>query len=464
MNEARLPLSRALAYAAPGFALAIPLVPVFTFLPTLYARDVGLGLAGTGTVLFVARAVDFLLDPLIGLGSDRIETRFGRRKPWIVVGAIIAGAALFALFAPPAGAGAAYLFLWLALLYLGFTAVQIPYTAWGAELVPDYHERTRITGLREGLTLAGIVTTGALPVAATLMGLSERRGMVAIALLAILCGGPAIALLAWRVPEGRVRENERVGRVDLRAMLANRPFLRLFCAWFVNGLATGVPAVLFPFYLQYGLIAGQMARGVMIFTYFAAGACAIPAWLVASRRFGKHRVWCCAMLMAMAAFVWVPLLQPGADAAFFVVCLVTGAALGADLALPPAMQADVVDLDNLRTGAARAGFYFAIWGMGTKLALGAAAGGAFYALDLVGFDPNGGNGPRALFALAATYALAPVALKSVAVALVWNFPVTPRRHAIIRRRLAEREALSARSRAVPAGNRARMAGDGRASA
>ncbi len=69
MTDARLPLSRALAYAAPGFALAIPLVPVFTFLPTLYARDVGLGLARTGTVLFVARAVDFLLDPLIGLGA-----------------------------------------------------------------------------------------------------------------------------------------------------------------------------------------------------------------------------------------------------------------------------------------------------------------------------------------------------------------------------------------------------------
>ena len=170
MSDARLRWSRALAYAAPGFALAIPLVPVFTFLPTLYARDVGLGLARTGTVLFVARAADFLLDPLIGLGSDRIETRFGRRKPWIVLGAIAAGAALVALFAPPAGAGARYLLLWLALLYFGFTAVQVPYTAWGAELVPDYNERTRIAGMREGLTLAGIVATGALPVLAALVG------------------------------------------------------------------------------------------------------------------------------------------------------------------------------------------------------------------------------------------------------------------------------------------------------
>jgi Na+/melibiose symporter-like transporter len=441
LSGERLPLGRALAYAAPGFALAIPLIPVFTFLPTLYARDMGLGLARTGTILFLARILDFIVDPLIGLGSDRMRTPLGRRKPWISLGAVMAGVALVMLFAPRAGAGGAYLFLWLALLYVGFSAVQVPYTAWGAELVADYHERTRITGMREGLTLAGIVATGALPVVAALAGLSERSGLLAIAWLAILCGGPTIAILLWRVPEGEARERTTRG-AGLRAMLKNRPFVRLFCAWFMNGLATGIPGVLFPLYLQHGLEAGQTARGVMIFAYFAAGAGAIPIWLALSRRIGKHRVWCGAMLMAMAAFVWVPLLHPGDEAAFLAICLVTGAALGADVALPPAMQADVVDLDELRTGTARAGFYFAIWGMGTKLALGAAAGGAFFALSLAGFDPNGANGKGALLALATIYALAPVALKAVAVALVWNYPLTAERHAIIRRRL-ERRALSA---------------------
>jgi Na+/melibiose symporter-like transporter len=446
MSEPRLRLSRALAYAAPGFALAIPLVPVFTFLPTLYARDLGLGLARTGSVLFLARAIDFLLDPLIGLGSDRLRWRLGRRKSLIVVGALAAGSALVALFMPPPGVGAVYLFAWLALLYFGFTSVQVPYTAWGAELVSDYNDRTRITGMREGLTLAGIVTTGALPLIAALAGLPERSGMNAIAWVAILVGGPTIAMLVWRVPE--TVPSERAGHrpIDLRAMAANLPFVRLFCAWFLNGLATGLPAVLFPLYLQQGLGAGQTARGVMIFAYFAAGCGAIPLWLALSRRIGKHRVWCGAMLMAMAAFVWVPLLHPGQESWFFVICLVTGAALGADVALPPAMQADVVDLDRLRTGQARAGFYFAIWGMGTKLALGSAAGGAFLALDAVGFRPTGPNTPNALFALAACYALAPVVLKAGAVALVWNYPLTQKRHAIIRRRL-DRVAATARSSA-----------------
>ncbi|MGH7091743.1 MAG: MFS transporter, partial [Stellaceae bacterium] len=285
-------------------------------------------------------------------------------------------------------------------------------------------------------------TTGGLPVVAALAGMSERAGIAAIAWLAIAVGAPTIAVLLARVPEPEPTAAGRgMARVDLLAILRNRPFLRLFCAWFLNGLATGLPAVLFPLYLQHGLEAGQTARGVMIFAYFAAGCGAIPLWLGLSRRFGKHRVWCGAMLLAMAAFVWVPLLRPGDDAAFLVICLITGAALGADVALPPAMQADVVDLDLLRTGEARAGLYFAIWGMGTKLAFGTAAGAGFFALARAGFHTSGGNGAGALFALAAAYALAPVVLKGCAVALVWNYPLTVRRHAIIRRRL-ERRGLS----------------------
>jgi len=440
MPDERLRWTRALAYAAPGFALAIPLIPVFTFLPTLYARDMALGLGVTGGILFAARVLDFLFDPLIGFFSDRLATPFGRRKPWIFVGAIAAGAALLALFRPAAGVGPLYLFGWLALLYLGFTAVQVPYTAWGAELVRDYHERTRLAGMREGLMLVGIVTTGALPVLASLAGLTQAAAMAGIAWLAIGCGGPTIALALWRVPEVTVQRS--AAGVDLASILANKPFLRLFLAWFVNGLATGLPGVLFPLYLQQGLAASETVQGVMIFAYFAAGCCAIPGWLRLSRRFGKHRVWCGAMLMAMAAFAWVPLIAAGTVAPFLVICLVTGAALGADLVLPPAMQADVVDFDQLRTGTARAGFYFAIWGMGTKLALGCAAGAAFLALDMMGFSAQGGNAPGALFALAALYSLAPVALKGCAVALVWNYPLTPQRHAIIRRRLAQRPVVA----------------------
>lgn len=435
-------------YALPAFAFAIPTIPVYVYLPTLYAQELGLGLAATGLVLLAARGLDVLTDPPVGILSDRLASRWGRRKPWIVAGAVLAAIGLVQLLQPPAGAGAVHLLVWMIALTLGWTMIAVPYTAWAAELSTDYHERARITGAREAMMILGVLVAGALPAAAAGYGWSERDGLGAVAWLAVLAGVPTVAMLAIRVPE---RSPDRAPAQAVSAggpggkgirlhltVLRNKPFLRLLTGWFVNGLANGLPAVLFPLYLQHVLAADAVERGVLIITYFLAGVLAIPLWVRLSRRAGKHRVWCWAMLLACAAFVWVPLLAPGDIAAFFVICVVTGMAFGADLALPPAMQADVVDLDSLRTGEDRAGWYFALWSMSTKLALAAAVGLAFPLLAFLGFRTEGGNAPEALIALALLYALVPSVLKLGAIAVIWRHPITAHRQDVIRRRLAAR--------------------------
>jgi Na+/melibiose symporter-like transporter len=260
--------------------------------------------------------------------------------------------------------------------------------------------------------------------------------------LAIVVGAPAIAWMLWRVPEPPLPEAKLQPSVRWRVWFAdivrNRPFVRLLSAWFVNGLANGLPAVLFPLYLEHALEAGPVARGVLILTYFLSGVAAIPLWLYLSRRWGKHRAWCGAMILACAAFVWVPLLPPGAVIPFFCVCVLTGMALGADLALPPAMQADVVDLDSLRTGRSRAGLFFAVWSMATKLALACAVGFAFPVLELLGFRPGAANGSTVILALAILYAGVPTVLKIIAISIAWRHPITLRRQRAIRRVLDRR--------------------------
>ena len=150
-----------------------------------------------------------------------------------------------------------------------------------------------------------------------------------------------------------------------------------------------------------------------------------------------------AMLLACAVFALVPLIGAGDIAAFAAVCIVTGFVLGFDLALPPSIQADVIDADTAVSGAQRSGFYFAAWSLATKLSLAAGAGVAFPLLALAGFDPQAGadNSPFALFTLAALYAWAPVVLKLVAVALMWSFPLDEAAQ------MAARERIEARSRA-----------------
>jgi Na+/melibiose symporter-like transporter len=428
-----------LLYALPAFALAIPTIPVYIYLPSFYAETMGLGLAVTGAALLVARLSDVVTDPLVGLASDRFSLRGSRRKPWIAAGAVLAGISLVTLLDPPQNVSPLFLGAWAVALYLGWTLIAVPYTAWGAELSRDYDQRSRITGAREAAQILGILVASAIPPAVAFAGGSERDGLAAVAWVAIACGAPAIALLLWRVrDQGPARPAAGAGvpaRVLIREMLRNAPFSRLLSAWFINGLANGLPAVLFPLYLQYALQAGPVAQGALIAAYFVAGVIAMPMWVRLSRRLGKHRTWCLAMIMACLAFIWVPLLPAGAIGAFLVICIITGMAFGADLALPPSMQADIVDLDTLRTGQHRAGVFFAVWSMASKLALAAAVGIAFPALDAFGFRIGMENEPAALLALAVIYSVAPTVLKVFAIVLVWRHPITLRRHQAIRRRL-----------------------------
>lgn len=429
----------------------MPTIPAYVYLPTFYAETVGLGLTTVGAVLLVARTLDVVTDPLVGILSDRWRLRWGRRKPWIVVGSLIAAISMIQLFQPPPDVGAGHLLVWAIALYFGWTLVTVPYTAWGAELSPDYHERARITGAREGAMIFGIVAAGGLPSLTAFLGGSESSGLAAVAWLAIGVGAPAVALLVWRVNEVGERGRHRAGpgpAADAESRLrwrsfkeiaSNRPFVRLLSGWFVNGLANGLPSVLFPLYLQHALGAGPVASGVLIMAYFISGIVAIPGWIALSRRYGKHRVWCWAMILACAAFIWVPALQSGQIELFFAICVVTGMALGADLALPPAMQADVIDFDRLRTGRDRAGLFFALWSMSTKLALALAVGVAFPALAALGFEAGAENDARALLWLAVIYAGAPTVLKLCAIAIIWNHPMSARRHGIIRRRLETRD-------------------------
>jgi Na+/melibiose symporter-like transporter len=438
----RAPSSRVLlAYALPAFVVALPTIPVYIHLPALYGIELGLGLATTGFVLLIARLFDTVTDPLVGALSDRFSLRGNRRKPWIAVGAVIAGVGLFKILNPPADIDASYLLGWAVVLYGGWTMVAVPYLAWGAELSADYNERTRITAWREGLALLGIIGAAALVAATAGIGWTQADSIGAIAWAAIVLGVISFPLLLWTVPEGptgghvQAPTGFRQFWEEAGSLLANWPFLRLLSAWFLNGLANGIPAALFFIYLEHGLGAGARHRPLFVLAYFLAAIVAIPLWQMFSRRIGKHRTWCWAMVCACAAFVTVPFIGEGQFTAFAAVCVVTGMALGADLVLPPAIQADVVDYDELRFGRARAGLQFSLWGMSTKLALAAAVGFALPILEVSGFDPTVPT-EAARRVLAVIYALVPVVIKLAAIAIVWRFPLTAKKHVVIRRRLS----------------------------
>jgi Na+/melibiose symporter-like transporter len=140
------------------------------------------------------------------------------------------------------------------------------------------------------------------------------------------------------------------------------------------------------------------------------------------------------MLWAAAVFALVPLLGPGDWLPFLAISVLTGISLGADLALPPAIQADVIDLDHAESGSPRAGLFFAAWSMAQKAGNALAVGLGLPLLETLGFR-IGPDGAQGLGALVGLYAVVPIALKLGAVALMWRFPLDRAAQAAIRARL-----------------------------
>lgn len=446
MSQARLPARILLAYGAPALPAAMLGLPMLVYLPGFWAGTMGLGLTATGAMLLLARLWDVATDPVVGMLSDRTRGRLGRRKPWLAASLPLVLAGAWMLFRPPAGAGAGHLLAWSFVLYLGWTMMQVPHQAWGAELSEDYAERARIAAWREGFALCGVILAASLPALLPALGLAGAQdgaaaalGMLAV-LTCVLLPPAGIAMLLLVPEPAPPRRGAAPGwREGWRLLAGNRPFRRLLGAWFLNGIANGLPSTLFLLFVAHRL-GLEALQGAFLLAYFLAGLAGVPLALSLARRLGKHRAWCVAMLFNCAAFAPAPLLGPGAAWSFAAICVATGLCLGADLALPPAIQADVVDEDSAAGGEGRAGLYFALWGMATKLALALAVGIAFPLLDLAGFAPGAPADARGGLALAALYALLPVALKLAAVAAMWRFPIDEARQARLRAVIRSRAA------------------------
>lgn len=433
-----IPNWRLVLFSLPAIPAAMLLIPVTVHLPAFYAREVGLGLSVVGVILFVTRLWDVIIDPLIGSLSDRIPTRFGRRRPWIVVGAPLTVFAMWVLFRPPADAGALYLLGAGLLLYLGWTMMVLPYQAWAAELSSDYHERSRIAGWREGLAVVGTLAALVLPVVAG-VGSDAGANLGFLALLVVISLPLAVvaALGVMKEPERPKGEVTLSWRKGIDALRQNGPFKRLILAYLLNGFANGLPPTLFLLYVG-DVLKSPAQAGLALVIYFAAGVLAAPFWIWVSKRIGKHRAWIASMIWACVFFMIVPFLGAGDASWFLIICVLTGISFGADLALPASMQADVIDLDSARTGGARAGLYFALWAMASKLALAIAVGVAFPVLDWAGFAEGGENSTGALLTLALLYGFVPVLFKLAAIAVMWRYPLTASRHATLRDGLSAR--------------------------
>jgi len=421
-------LLQKILYALPAIPLAALTLPVMIYLPTFYAADLGLGLATVGVCLLIARMVDVLSDPMIGILSDKSTSRYGRRKIWILGGVVPTMIATYLLLSPSFEAVNAVYFIALSsCLYIGWTCMILPLNALGAELSDDYHERSHVTGWREGLTILGLLIP--LSIVAVMGYAGEGSAANALSIIAILvCILLPLTMVGFWFGVREKASSRTISTPKINEFITiiknNKPFKILIFSFLINSMANALPATLFLLYVEY-IIGMPDQAGGLLFIYFLSGIIGIPFWVWVSRKTSKHRAWCMAMIATCAVFISVPFIIGAGDVtAFLVVCILTGFTLGADLALPASCQADVVEIDRLQTGKRRTGLFFALWSMATKLALALSAGIFLPLLALAGFDETTGGDAAALPYF---YAFIPVLLKIPAIYLMWFFDVNEKK-------------------------------------
>jgi GPH family glycoside/pentoside/hexuronide:cation symporter len=395
-----------LSYGGLGLPLAFVALPLYVVLPNHYASRFGVPLAALGALLLGARLIDAVADPWIGRLADRWFARpASRLLGTLALAALVLVLGFAALFHPPA-LGLPALLAWCAVAlvatYLAYSVLSVVHQAWGARLGGDAPQRARIVAWREGAALAGVLIAAVLPSLAGLTATSVVLGVALAAGLALLAVAPRAAGAQLTPAAARARPWD------------DAAFRRLIAVFVVNGIASAVPATLVLFFVRDRLQLPD-AEALFLFAYFASGALSMPLWVRAVRRLGLARAWLAGMLIAVAAFVGAAALGAGDRLPFLAVCVASGLALGADLALPGALLAGVVQ----RSGwAERAeGAYFGWWNFAAKLNLALAAGLALPLLGVAGYAP-GSRDPASLQALTIAYCLLPCMLKLLAAALL----------------------------------------------
>lgn len=249
----RVPLLQLICFVLPAISIAAVGMPLVVHLPQFYAsKEIGLSLVVTGSVFTLMRLVDVVIDPLVGYISDRLKTRFGRRRPVLALGAPLLAIGIWQVFVPGGPVSVVHLGFWLFVMYLGYSMCLIPHLSWGAEISPDYHERSRVFGWMQGFTVAGMMGVLVLPAILEQRGIPQHSiQIMAMAIFTIGMLIPAVLLCVGLVPEPEVRLKPTAAFwPTLRFLLGNRAVLAVMAVDFLEAVNQGARGATFFFFAR----------------------------------------------------------------------------------------------------------------------------------------------------------------------------------------------------------------------
>jgi GPH family glycoside/pentoside/hexuronide:cation symporter len=445
-----LPLRLKILFSTGDLSTSIPLAIVMFFQLYFLTDVAGLRPDLAAWAVGIGRIWDAVNDPLFGLVSDRIRTRWGRRRVLLLFGAVPLGISFTMMWLIPPWspvALTAYYALAFILFDTVFTAVHVGYNALTPELTPDYDERSSLNGYRMVFSILG--TLGAI-ILATVLGwyITDSRMLYAIVgaglgLVSII--PPLIVFSVTReAPADEHPPPLPVGDA-LRATLGNRPFWLIMGLYLLSWTTASILAAVLVYYANYYLRVPDQAN---YFVLIAQGAAIlfIPLWVWVARKLDKRRAFILGTASWIVVMAGILFLRSDQVALAYVLAGLAGSGIATAYVIPWSMVPDIIEYDEVNTGQRREGSYYAFASFFQKLATGLAIWGMGQALAFTGYitpDPNAPlpvQPPSAVSAIRVFMGPVPIALLCISILFAWLYPITRDRHRALRDQLAEREA------------------------
>jgi GPH family glycoside/pentoside/hexuronide:cation symporter len=422
-----------------------------------YLTDVaGLGPALAGYALLASKAWDAVTDPVMGFISDRTLTPLGRRRPYLLAGAVPMALALWLFFTAPALDGQGALMLWalgtLMLVNTASTVINVPYSSLTPELTGDYHEQTSLNGYRFGCAVFGTILGAAavLPLTGALAGAGgERQGwsLTGLTLGAVVMAVTLATFFGTRERKHSAADLPREGFIaTYRGVFRNGPYVILFVSYALHLMAITFLQSILAYYVEYlypsslvmtlgnlpllgGGAPGEAALRETLTTLsmlalLLTAMAFIPVSVAVSRRIGKRRTYqICFALIGTACIVVSAaghLLPPGL---FLALMVFAGAGVGFSYVAPFAMVPDTVAYDAVRTGERKEGAYYGVWTFISKTGSALALGVSGLILKLGGYAPREVQGPAARLAIRIIIGPLPALIFLAALVVMQSYPL-----------------------------------------
>jgi Na+/melibiose symporter-like transporter len=387
-------------------------------LPAFFAEVHNFDIAIIGTYIFLAKIIDIASDPIVGWINDK---KILNRKVLIILGSVLCSIGLYKLFIQKQIDYDAYLLVWISVLYLGWTLFQIPYLSIGYDLEKDYFLRTKLSANRELFILFGLFFSLGFPM---FFNFSNAELLSLIVYIAIFSGFVGVIVMLNKIPDNRKTNKDVELKSVFKNLKNNNLLVRLMFAWFINSLANVFPMILFSFYVSYVLGGNDSDRQVVLFYYFLFAILGVPFWTYLSKRFGKKRTWVTSLILSAFFFIFVLFLSKGDIHFFIIISCITGFCLGADLIIPPSIQADLSDVHLNKFKEDISGILFSLITFFNKLSFAIASLFVFSILSYLNFEANEEINPETKIFIICSYALTPIVLKCLSSFILMSFRIT----------------------------------------